>query len=114
LAGAYRALGDEGSATRELDAAQAVFERLGASPDVARAIALRKDRELPGGLTPRELEVIALVAEGGSNREIAEELDLSEKTVARHLSNIFTKLGISSRTAAAAFAYEHGLARRRG
>jgi DNA-binding NarL/FixJ family response regulator len=61
------------------------------------------------GLSPRELEVVRLVAAGRSNQAIAAELVLSEKTVARHLSNIFGKLGVSSRTAAAAYAYEHGL-----
>jgi DNA-binding NarL/FixJ family response regulator len=61
------------------------------------------------GLSPRELEVVRLVAAGRSNQAIAAELVLSEKTVARHLSNIFGKLGVSSRTAAAAFAYENGL-----
>jgi DNA-binding NarL/FixJ family response regulator len=72
--------------------------------------ALRGSRALPGGLTAREAEVLALVAAGRSNREIAETLVLSPKTVARHLSNIFAKLGVASRTQAAAFAYEHGLA----
>ena len=66
--------------------------------------------ELPGGLTAREVEVLRLVASGQSNANIAAELVLSEKTVARHLSNIFTKLGVSSRTAAAAYAFEHRLA----
>jgi len=62
-----------------------------------------------GGLSPRELEVVRLVAAGRSNQAIAAELFLSEKTVARHVSNIFGKLGVGSRTAAAAYAYEHGL-----
>ena len=61
------------------------------------------------GLTPRELEVLRLVAAGNTNRAIAEQLVLSEKTVARHVANIFTRLGISSRSAATAYAYEHGL-----
>jgi DNA-binding NarL/FixJ family response regulator len=69
---------------------------------------------LPGGLTEREAEVLRLVAGGRSNREIAALLFLSEKTVARHLSNIFTKLGISSRAAATAYAFEHGLVSSRG
>jgi DNA-binding NarL/FixJ family response regulator len=64
---------------------------------------------LPGGLTAREAEVLRLVAAGGSNAEIAGTLFLSEKTVARHLSNIFTKLNVPSRTAAAAYAFDHGL-----
>ena len=67
------------------------------------------DVDVPGGLSPREVEVLRLVATGRSNPEIATELFLSEKTVARHLSNIFAKLDVGSRTAAAAFAYEHRL-----
>ncbi len=67
-------------------------------------------RSGPGGLTAREAEVLALVATGKSNRAIAEELVISDKTVARHISNIFVKLDISSRSAATAYAYEHGLA----
>jgi DNA-binding NarL/FixJ family response regulator len=61
------------------------------------------------GLTAREVEVLRLVAAGKTNRQVAADLVLSEKTVARHLSNIFTKLGLSSRAAATAYAYEHGL-----
>jgi DNA-binding CsgD family transcriptional regulator len=72
--------------------------------------ALRARAALPGGLSAREAEVLALVAAGRTNREIAETLVLSPKTIARHLSNIFAKLGVTSRTHAAAFAYEHGLA----
>ena len=68
------------------------------------------DEKRPGGLTAREVEVLALVATGKSNRAIAEELVISDKTVARHISNIFIKLDISSRSAATAYAYEHGLA----
>ncbi len=66
-------------------------------------------RPAAGGLTPRELEVLRLIAAGRSNRAIAETLVLSEKTVARHVSNIFDKLDVSSRSAATAYAYEHGL-----
>ena len=66
-------------------------------------------RTAPGGLSPRELEVLRLVATGRTNPAIARELVLSEKTVARHLSNIFAKLGLSSRSAATAYAYEHDL-----
>jgi ATP/maltotriose-dependent transcriptional regulator MalT len=114
LADAYAALGDEDAAVLELDAAHEVFERLGARRD-AMAVAERRGRStLPAGLTPREAEVLRLVAAGSSNREIAGSLFVSEKTVARHLSNIFTKLDLSSRTAAAAFAFEHGLASPRG
>ncbi|WP_336083451.1 LuxR C-terminal-related transcriptional regulator [Nocardia sp. SSK8] len=108
LGRALRALGDEDSACLEFDAARVVFARLGAVPaeaEVARLLA----PVTPGGLTARELEVLRLVAAGRSNPQIAGDLVLSEKTVARHLSNIFTKLAVNSRTAAAAFAYEHDL-----
>lgn len=111
LAAAYDALGDVDAAGRELDAAAEMFGRLGAQPDARQVAALRPGRpDLPGGLTAREAEVLVLVAGGRTNRDIAAELVLSQKTVARHLSNIFTKLDVSSRTAAAAYAYEHGLA----
>ncbi|MGH2355777.1 MAG: LuxR C-terminal-related transcriptional regulator, partial [Chloroflexota bacterium] len=108
LARAHDALGDQDAATLELDAAEAVFVRLGATLDAKRVGDLRGRTALPGGLTEREAEVLALIATGKSNREIAGSLIISEKTVARHLSNIFTKLGLSSRTAAAAYAFEHG------
>jgi ATP/maltotriose-dependent transcriptional regulator MalT len=109
---AYRALGDDDTAAMELDAARSVFERLGAAPDLARVEELTgaAASETAGGLTPRELEVLRLVATGKTNRAIAAELFLSEKTVARHVSNIFTKLGVSSRSAATAYAYQHDLA----
>ncbi len=103
-------LGDEDSAEMELDAARRVFERLGAAPDLARATARsRGGSPAAGGLTAREVEVLRLVAAGKTNRQVAADLVLSEKTVARHLSNIFAKLGLSSRSAATAYAYEHGL-----
>jgi ATP/maltotriose-dependent transcriptional regulator MalT len=105
-----RALGDADSAEMELDAARCVFEQLGAAPDLARVRALsRKVARAAGGLTAREVEVLRLVAAGKTNRAIAAELFISEKTVARHLSNIFTKLGLWSRAAATAYAYEHDL-----
>ncbi|MGH2601072.1 MAG: LuxR C-terminal-related transcriptional regulator, partial [Dehalococcoidia bacterium] len=110
LARAYDALGDQDAATLELEAAEAVFPRLGATLDAKRVRDLRGRTTLPGGLTEREAEVLTLIATGKSNREIAGSLFISQKTVARHLSNIFTKLGLSSRTAAAAYAFEHGLA----
>jgi DNA-binding NarL/FixJ family response regulator len=66
-----------------------------------------------GGLSAREVEVMRLLAAGKSNRAIASELFISEKTVARHISNIFTKIGVSTRAAATAYAYEHGLNPRR-
>ena len=114
MAEACRALGDADGAELELDAARSVFDRLGAGPDLARIDQLRGRPWLPDGLTAREAEVLALVAAGRSNREVAEALFISEKTVARHLSNIFAKAGLSSRTEAAAYAHEHGLATRRG
>jgi ATP/maltotriose-dependent transcriptional regulator MalT len=109
---AYRALGDGDSAAMELDAGRSAFERLGAAPALARVEELTGSAasETPAGLTPREVEVLRLVATGKSNRAIAADLFLSEKTVARHLSNIFTKLGVSSRSAATAYAYQHDLA----
>jgi len=111
IALACRDLGDADTAALEVDHACRVFRDLGAMPDLARAEALtdRVAAGLPGGLTPREVEVLRLVASGKTNRVIAGDLVLSEKTVARHLSNIFTKLGVSSRASATAYAYEHGL-----
>jgi DNA-binding NarL/FixJ family response regulator len=93
----------------EWDAARWSFRQLGAAPDLARVEALTRKSQAPGGLTAREVEVLRLVAAGKTNRSIATDLFLSEKTVARHLSNIFTKLGLPSRAAATAYAYEHGL-----
>ena len=112
LATACRALGDEDTAEMELDAARWVFEQLGAAPDLARVATLSRRgaaRPAPGGLTLREVQVIRLVATGATNRAIAGELFLSEKTVARHVANIFTKLGVTSRSAATAYAYENHL-----
>jgi DNA-binding CsgD family transcriptional regulator len=105
---ACRALGDEDSALMELAAAQEVFTDLGAATALAETEALSRVSSA-GDLTPREVEVLRLVATGTTNRMIAAELFISEKTVARHLSNVFTKLGLSSRAAATAYAYEHGL-----
>jgi DNA-binding CsgD family transcriptional regulator/tetratricopeptide (TPR) repeat protein len=98
---------DPDSADMEFDAARLVFEQLGAAPDVARVQALSR-APTTGVLTAREAQVLRLVATGMTNRAVAAELFLSEKTVARHVSNIFTKLGVSSRAAATAYAYEHG------
>jgi ATP/maltotriose-dependent transcriptional regulator MalT len=108
---ACRSLGDEDAAALELGAAREVFEQLGATPDVARVDALERPVATRDsyGLTARELEVLRLVAAGKSNRAIASELVISEHTVARHVQNIFGKLGVSSRTAAGAFAHEHQL-----
>ncbi|MFC4127053.1 LuxR C-terminal-related transcriptional regulator [Nocardia rhizosphaerae] len=105
---ALRALDDEDSARLEFAAARAVFAELGAAPAESE-VANMLTPTLPAGLTAREAEVLRLVAAGRSNPQIAEELVVSEKTVARHLSNIFGKLDVGSRTAAAAFAYEHDL-----
>jgi DNA-binding CsgD family transcriptional regulator len=100
LAEAYRALSDDEAGAREEDAARTTFARLG-------VVVQGKDR--PSGLTHREIEVVRLVAAGKSNRAIAQELVLSEKTVARHVSNIFVKTGATSRSAVTAFAYGSGL-----
>ncbi len=102
-------LGDEESARQELEAAGAGFRDLGATPSAEEVERLLRPEGHPAGLTAREVEVLRLVASGRSNTQIATELVLSEKTVARHLSNIFTKLDVGSRTAAAAYAFEHGL-----
>ncbi len=103
---ACAALGDDEAATLETAAARELFERLGAAPDLAR---LEAPERPPHGLSRRELEVLRLVAAGKSNREIAATLVISEHTVARHLQNIYSKLGLSSRAAATAFAFEHEL-----
>jgi ATP/maltotriose-dependent transcriptional regulator MalT len=111
LAGALREVGDHDTADMELDAARWIFDRLGAAPDLARIEAMPGTAPSgdAGGLSRRELQVVVLVARGKTNRQIAAELVISEKTVARHMSNIFTKLDVSSRAAATAYAYEHGL-----
>ena len=108
---ACQQLGDHDSAAWELAGARDCFVRLGAAPDADRATALIASAVAtpPCGLTPRELQVLRLVAAGNSNRAIAQRLVLSERTVDRHVSNILTKLEVPSRTAAAAFAYEHRL-----
>ena len=105
---ALRDLGDDDSAASELAACLRVFRELGAAP-AEREVAQVLTPTLPAGLTEREVEVLRMVARGASNPEIAAALVLSEKTVARHLSNIFTKLDVRTRTAAAAFAFEHRL-----
>jgi DNA-binding NarL/FixJ family response regulator len=105
IARVCRLMGDEDSAVLEEAAAREVFERLGAAPDLGPAPAV------PGGLSGREVEVLRLVSEGCTNREIASRLVISDRTVARHLQNIFAKLDVSTRTAASTFAHEHGLVR---
>jgi DNA-binding CsgD family transcriptional regulator len=105
MGAACRALGDEDAAALELDAARRAFAELGAARDLARL-----DGDGPThGLTARELEVLRLVAAGHTNKAIAASLVLSERTVDRHVSNIFAKLSVSSRSAATAYAYEHQL-----
>jgi DNA-binding CsgD family transcriptional regulator len=107
---ACRALGDEDGFSLELHSARTTFEELGALPDVAWIESLMAPVDSDAhGLTSRELEVLRLVAAGKSNREIAVDLVISEHTVARHVQNIFTKLDVTSRTAAGAFAFEHKL-----
>jgi DNA-binding CsgD family transcriptional regulator len=111
VAQACRAHGDEDAAALELDCARKVFEELGAAPDVATVDDLAKRRAAPAGhrLTARELQVLRLVAAGKTNKAIAGELGLSEKTVDRHVSNIFAKVNVPTRAAATAYAYEHKL-----
>jgi len=108
---AYRELGDEEGGQLELDAARATYEQLGAISDLQRIDALV--RPAPNvrmhGLSARELEVLRLIAGGMTNKAIGAKLFVSERTVDRHVSNIFTKLGVSSRAAATAFGYEHEL-----
>jgi DNA-binding CsgD family transcriptional regulator len=108
---ACRQLGDQDGAEMELDAAGWVFRQLEAAPDLARVEALTRQTAAgaAGGLTARELQVLRLVAAGQTNRSIAADLFLSERTVDRHVSNILTKLGVSSRAAATAHAYQHQL-----
>ena len=108
---ACRALGDTDTAELELDAACRVFQQLGAAPEIARLEAESRTAApaAAGGLTAREVQVLRLVAAGKGNRAIAADLVISEHTVARHVQNIFAKLDVSSRSAATAYAFEHGL-----
>lgn len=108
---ACRELGDEDTAEMEFDAACLVFKQLGAQPDLAGVMghSRKVTATTAAGLTAREMQVLRLVAAGKTNRSIAADLFLSEKTVARHVSNIFAKLGLSTRSAATAYAYQHGL-----
>jgi DNA-binding NarL/FixJ family response regulator len=105
---ACRALGDEDAAALEFDAARAAFRRLGAALELVELD--RPTRVVDDhGLTARELEVLRRVAAGATTKAIAAELVLSERTVDRHVSNIFAKLRVTSRAAATAYAYEHRL-----
>jgi DNA-binding CsgD family transcriptional regulator len=110
---ACRALADNDGAELELAAARSAFEQLGAAPDLAQ-LNSHTDRSTPTekrcGLTPRELQVLRLIAVGDTNKAIAANLVLSERTVDRHVSNILTKLAVPSRAAATAYAYQHQLA----
>lgn len=110
---ACRAIGDEDTARLEWDTCRAVFSRLGASPDLTHIDELlgraRQPMPLPDGLSVREVEVMRLVAAGLTNQEVAASLSLSKKTVARHLSNIFGKIGVTTRAAATAYSCRHGL-----
>ena len=108
---ACRELGDGASAELEFDAARAALSQLGATSDLESLARLTGSGPVPGALSRREREVLALVAEGKTNRAIAAELFISDKTVARHVSNIFTKLSLSSRAEATAHAFKHGLVR---
>jgi DNA-binding CsgD family transcriptional regulator len=106
---ACRDTGDVEGANSSYDTAEAIFERLGVATDARASRELRSRGSLPGGLSEREAEVLRLVAKGRTNRQIATGLQLSEKTIARHLSNIFAKIDVASRAAATAFAFECGL-----
>jgi DNA-binding NarL/FixJ family response regulator len=105
VAEACRAVGDDGTAELETAAAAAALDACRG----AEVAAGRDPAEPPDGLSPRELEVLMLLARGKTNRVIGDELFISEKTVASHVSHIFTKLGITSRSAATAYAYDRGL-----
>ena len=109
---ACRSLGDDEAAELELDAARAVFEQLGAAPELARTRRARQGRNarcIHIRLTTRELQVLRLIAAGKTNKAIATALFLSERTIDRHVSNIFSKLNVPSRAAATAYAYDHKL-----
>lgn len=108
---ACRELEDHDASRLEFEAARRTLTQLGARYDLALLDAAAHRRAAPtaGGLTPREVEVLRLVAQGRTNRSVADELVVSEKTVARHLSNIYAKLGVSTRAAATAWAFKHEL-----
>jgi DNA-binding NarL/FixJ family response regulator len=106
---ALLALGDTAGAEIELEAARSTFRSLGAEPDLRRLERAIGRPGRPGGLSEREVEVLRLLADGLTNRAIADRLVISERTVDRHVSNIFTKLDVSSRAAATAAAYERGI-----
>lgn len=109
LAAAAEGLGDDDTARRERAGAEATFESLHAERDLGRLRAQQRHRSNPGGLSAREVEVLAVIAGGITNREAAAQLGISERTVGRHLANAYLKTGVSSRTAAVAWARDHGL-----
>jgi len=113
IAQACGAVGDADTARMELASACETFEMLGAGHDLARARAMAREKDRGSDadedLTPREKEVLRLVATGKTNRAIAASLGISEKTIARHVANIFMKLGLANRAAATAYAYENGI-----
>lgn len=108
LGQALRETGDEAAATASFTAAAELFDQIGARLDARRALDDHRP-ERPAGLSAREVEVLRLIASGMTNNEIAADLHLSVKTVSRHLSNIFTKIGVRSRSGATAYAYAHEL-----
>lgn len=113
LAQAYLAVGDDAGADLEIDAARSTFMQLGAAVDLGRLDDLRpapRNTPAPDGLSPRELEVLQLVATGRTNSQIADVLSISDKTVGRHLANIYRKIDVQTRAAATAYAFERGLA----
>lgn len=109
LAEAYRLLDDAEGSSMEVEAARSVFERLGADPDLRRTHEMVGGRPNASGLSDREVEVLRLITDGRSNKEISAALVISENTVARHIANIFSKIGVTSRAAAASFALKHDL-----
>jgi DNA-binding NarL/FixJ family response regulator len=110
LALACSRVGDDDGAMLNLTAARHGFAELGAAPDLRRVSEVAQSSEQPHGLSGREVEVLRLLATGMTNRAIADELYLSVKTVDRHVSNLFSKLGVNSRAAATAYAFRNNLA----
>jgi len=112
LARSLVGMGDADTAAFEFDAARTGFDRLGAQPGVLLVDAMTDSSRdsTKHGLTQREIEVLELITTGATNRGIADQLYLSERTIDRHVSNLYAKLGVGSRAAATAYAYEHGLA----
>lgn len=106
LAEVYRRRGEDGRAAAAEATARAIYAALGADADLARSA----HRQRPGGLTAREVDVLVRVSVGRTNKEVARDLVISDKTVGRHLGSIFAKTGVTSRTAAAAWARDNGLA----